>query len=377
MKKGFTLIELAVAVSLLAMVLAFAGAIFNVSIDTHRTAGANAEIVQKVRAITDQLNTDFQGLRKDAPLLIWFQRDLTTGTRYDQIMFFASGDFQSTRLYNIATASGPAGYGTRFPGQTGTPITGNVARIFYGQAQSRDSQNNSIRYPYGLSEQERLLARRQHILTADEYLDRWPDASSIANLQTSFVEEFIPGVYKNEAYEHDSLSLSRWKTLDSTAYGALGGTIITTCFSYRALIDRANWLAGIHNLMCEGVGSFAVQWGYLYSDPNNNISEYRWFPSDDPDRDGFNTDSHFILMRDLPIIPAPAYANFDAFGAFFNIPGATQMNYWGSASLMRYDPIGSFPSDFFPQALKFTFTIYDSKGILEKGRTFTHIVYLD
>ncbi|GAG37847.1 unnamed protein product, partial [marine sediment metagenome] len=29
------------------------------------------------------------------------------------------------------------------------------------------------------------------------------------------------------------------------------------------------------------------------------------------------------------------------------------------------------------RALKFTFTLYDSKGILPKGRVFTHIVYLD
>jgi hypothetical protein len=29
------------------------------------------------------------------------------------------------------------------------------------------------------------------------------------------------------------------------------------------------------------------------------------------------------------------------------------------------------------RALRFTFTLYDSKGIIKEGRTFTHIVYLD
>jgi len=29
------------------------------------------------------------------------------------------------------------------------------------------------------------------------------------------------------------------------------------------------------------------------------------------------------------------------------------------------------------RALKFTFTLYDSKGIIKEGRTFTHVVYLD
>jgi hypothetical protein len=28
------------------------------------------------------------------------------------------------------------------------------------------------------------------------------------------------------------------------------------------------------------------------------------------------------------------------------------------------------------RALKFTFTLYDSKGVIKEGRTFTHIVYL-
>ena len=101
MKKGFTLIEVVVAVGLLAMVIGFSSVIFKVSIETRRTAGANAEITQKLRAITDQLNRDFAGLRPDAPLMIWFEQDtsLTDPNRYDQIMFFADGDFQSTQLY--------------------------------------------------------------------------------------------------------------------------------------------------------------------------------------------------------------------------------------------------------------------------------------
>ena len=49
-------------------------------------------------------------------------------------------------------------------------------------------------------------------------------------------------------------------------------------------------------------------------------------------------------------------------------------------------PIGYYLAVWFPQnagvvdwpkAIKFTFTLYDSKGILDGGRTFTHIVYLE
>ncbi|MHC4157360.1 MAG: type II secretion system protein [Planctomycetota bacterium] len=50
MRRGFTLIELVVAVAILALISSFAGAIFSVSIDSHRTAMANAEIMRKLRA---------------------------------------------------------------------------------------------------------------------------------------------------------------------------------------------------------------------------------------------------------------------------------------------------------------------------------------
>ena len=35
------------------------------------------------------------------------------------------------------------------------------------------------------------------------------------------------------------------------------------------------------------------------------------------------------------------------------------------------------PEEYWPKALKFTFTLYDSKAVIKGGRTFTHIVYLD
>ena len=157
MKKGFTLIELVVAVALLAIVFLFAGTIFKVSINAYRTAVANAEIMQKLRAITDQLNADLKGICTDAPLLFWFELD--DPNRYDQIMFFADGDFQSTQLYDY----GNSPVVPSVPPITGPehPVIGNVARIHYGQAQPDPN----------------LLARRQHILTADPNLDKWPNAN--------------------------------------------------------------------------------------------------------------------------------------------------------------------------------------------------------
>jgi hypothetical protein len=88
-----------------------------------------------------------------------------------------------------------------------------------------------------------------------------------------------------------------------------------------------------------------------------------------------------MLMNGYPALPGPAYANFNALGTFFNI-ATGQINYWGPVSDMiyAYDSTNNsnktFAADFYPKALKFTFTLYDSKGIIEDGRVFTHIVYL-
>lgn len=322
--------------------------------------------MQKLRAITDQLNTDFAGLQKDAPLMIWFQDDPNTGTRYDQIMFFASGDFQSTRVYKGANASGPAGYGTRVPDQVGTPIAGNVARIYYGQAQSRDPRDNNIKYPYNLLDVDRLLARRRHILTADPYLYSWftTDFSGFAGV------EFMFSRYtNNDFYEHDSLSLSAWKNVDAGFYK---NVILGTCFGWPPVVDLRDAQNTIHNLIDEGIGSFAIQWAYWDTglDPvAPNDDRWRWFPSNDPYGDNSGTDSHFGLIA-------------QQFGVYFNVPGQTTITNWipmasGSIQYKSVPAVEIFKADFYPKALKFTFTIYDSKGIIEKGKTFTHIVYLD
>ena len=108
--KGFTLIELLVAIGILAIVMSFASVIFRVSINAQRTAIANAEIMQKLRAITNQLNADFKGLRKDGEIVVtWAAKpvpaagyednDLDGYERFDRIMFFADGDISKTRRH--------------------------------------------------------------------------------------------------------------------------------------------------------------------------------------------------------------------------------------------------------------------------------------
>jgi prepilin-type N-terminal cleavage/methylation domain-containing protein len=352
MKKAFTLIELIVAVALLAIIFLFAGVIFKVSINSYRTAVANAEIMQKLRAITDQLNADFKGIRTDAPLLIWFHEDNTPTdpNRYDQIMLFADGDFQSTQLYG-----GPPGF--EAPDPAGYKLViGDAARIFYGQAQSRDSRDGGMKYhPENLLEKDRLLAKRQHILTADPCLADWPPAnmSDFNDIATAGADK------KNERYEHDSNSLAKWKTVQGIDYG---NKIIPACFYFRPYIDMSEPNT-FHKLMCEGVGSFAIQWAYW----DSVDGRFYWFPSSDPDGDGSDADSHFSLI--CPVCNK-------LFGVYFNIPSPTAITDWYAVGALEYRSFVYFPPDFYPKAIKFTFTLYDSKAVFKEGRIFTHIVYI-
>ena len=369
MRRAFTLIELVVAMTLLAMVLSFSGMIFKVSIDCYRTSGANTEIMQKLRAITDQLNTDFRGLRKDAPLLIWFEKD--DPNRYDRIMFFADGDFQSTQVYD---GNPPAVLLS--PAPTGQPVVGNVARIYYGQANVVDPSGAAINYDasYGNNEtykrykKYKVLARRRHILTADPDFALFPDTID----PVSFQNTFIPA--DNNDFEHDSISLVNWQTI--SAVRAYNDWMVLTCFNrfdsrpkidFQPQVMAGLYTGGLHMLLSQGVESFSIQWAYRFVNPLAipPIDEYRWWPSDDPDGIPGVDDSDFMEMGS------------NSFGIYFNMSGGVDPALFWSGPGQAENSYHIFPPDFYPDALKFTFTLYDSKGILEECRTFTHIVYLE
>ncbi len=276
MKKAFTLIELTVAVALLAMMISFASLIFDMSIDTYRTAMASAEIMQKLQAITGQLNADFKELRKDAPVAVAFEatNGEPDGIRSDRIVFFSNGDFQSTRQYK------------------GKTVAGSVARIYYGQSAEPEPGTDN---PEDI--RKVILARKLQILTADDTLDDTdPNEPSDFN-------------------EYTKRSLSEWKLVVLPDQDALSDWIGRP--DVQIDLDNPNQTEEvIPAFMAEGVYNFKIQ-----------------------------------LMK-----------NIDAGG----------LAWWPSnQEVIDKESYGSYPP-----ALKFTFTLYDSKGILEEGKTFTHIVYL-
>lgn len=325
MRRAFTIVELLVAMGLFGMLLAASGVIFATAVDAHRTAEATAEITRNLAAITDQLNADFRGLRKeppfDCPIAIWFELDQDNpDLRHDQILFFADGDFQSYR-YN-------------------PPLIGNTARVYYGQANIMDVDfTGGIRNleEGGGYEEVNILSRRQHIYHSfDPCLPAFP-VTDPSNWQNTF--DIDP--CDNDYYEHDNISLSQWKVV--THNQNYNNQLIGTCFDNdpcqpgRPGIDLDN-AETLHMLMAQGVGHFKIQWAYFWG------GQLQWWPSTDPDGDPCTIDDSDF---------GPQGMNQFEFGIYFNMPadvdvppGATN---WFISRLARTRE-WFFPFGFFPEA---------------------------
>jgi len=261
--KAFTLIELVVAIAIMAMVISFAGVIFKVSIGTYRTALANAEIMRKLRAITDQLNTDFKSVSKGYPIVVWS----------DRIVFIANGDFQSISQYPYNLA-----------GDKKT-VAGNLASIFYGMTPTYDT------YTVGGGP---VLLRGQTILTSDYSL---PDSNAL--------DEY----FKMPFYEFRAECQNIFGTKLRWAGGGLPALDL-------------NREQDLVRYMAKGVSDFRVH----VAGWNDVAGRFLWYERND------------------------TFVDSDHAARFYNKPGT--------------------------KALKFTFRLHDSKGIIKNGRPFTHIVYI-
>lgn len=351
-KKAFTLIELMVAMGIFVIVIVFSGEIFKVSIESHRTAIANAEIMHKFRAITDQLDSDFKGLDKDGEIVVvwaavpnnnsdYSDNDFDGYERFDRIMFFANGDFQSYGSYPV--------------------IRGNTARICYSMAKIGNLR------PEQMSKPKRILARTQHILTDDESLTGYPyDSNSFSAQQW---------MQWNNTSQYDKISKEKWKfipmnnkidllslVLDTTIKVEHDGKIIyesQTNKDIRGISIDTSDSNSIHSLLCEGAGEFKVQgWDSI---------KKTWVPEVDPDGDGKLTDTHFFLNDPDKNLPVVLYS--------WPLKGLKINNINYLPEQVNRENFNLIPG--LGRALKFTFTLFDSKGIIKAGRTFTHIVYLD
>ncbi|MHC4113925.1 MAG: PulJ/GspJ family protein [Planctomycetota bacterium] len=255
MKKAFTITELVVAIGAFALMLSFIGVLFNANIDAHRTAGANAEIMQNLRAITNQLERDFSEICKDGYLLLY--SDKLAAFHTDRLYYFCTGDFQSW---------------------FDSDVRSNIARVYFGHDTISLSDAN-------IPASRWRLARDVMLLT--------------------------PGI--PEGGDNYNSTFAAFKADESLVVNDANNLLS---------IDMENDVNDARRLMCENIGEVLIEW--TYEDPNNS-GMINWFLQD----------------PNSPINWTP-----------------TSTAAW-------------------PTALKFTFTLYDSEGIIKKGRRFTHIAYLD
>lgn len=356
-KNAFTIVELLVAMALLVILLGLSGMVFSTTVKAHRTAGATIEITRNLRAITDQLNSDFQGLRKDGEIfLAWIARpaidergfliDDNSDTipdyyqKFDRIIFFADGDFQT---YQPQAMTAAAGGGSKI-------VHGNLARISYVPAKN----NAGIQASIQPDRKGRILARTEHVVTADSTLPDFPDWSAWDPVT------FETGNYYT--YEYQTTSMADWTNTSSpvSPYVAAKNDILTILSDVQNILAASTVTEGgptveigdhttYHNLFGNGVGEFAIQ---IWLE-----DEQRWFPQIDPNGDGVYTDTDYPL--DGSVIHPTHVMGFLYVGS-----GESNLQTNTGRSLKF-------------TALKFTFTLYDSNGIIPDGKTFTHIVYID
>lgn len=278
--KAFTLIELVVAIAILVIVISFAGVIFKVSISSQRTAAANAEIMQKLRAITDQLNIDFKGFRKDGYLVLY--SDLLNRKEYANST--TSADFRADRLFYFSTGDSQSWFATN--------VRSNIAKVYFGH----DYRSLNVA---ALPVSEWSLARDIKLMT--------PGSPQLVDSNDVSFAAFKANVVGTENEAQNLLT-------------------------YGIPIDVQANPDDVRGLMCQNVGEIKIEWTNGLKAPGDIML---WFG--------------LLLPSGFPVeVPGPPYI------ATWNPMTAEQ--YW-------------------PKALKFTFTLYDSKGILKQGRTFTHIVY--
>ncbi len=392
---AFTIVELLVAMSLLVILVGLSSVVFSLTVKSQRSATASIEITRSLRVLTDQLNADFRGLKTDAPVFIKFNNNVGVDkdgdavddyySDFDTIHFFADGDFQTMNQYDDGSGS--------------KTISGNLARIFYGHANSVDLiADSTATVDFGAY---RTLARKTHILTADNgiqgvyseipLISNWPTipyALDYSQFNGSFGQTPVTMTGRidsdENAREFNTITLSQWiNALNFNTTNA--NAFIAQCMddNSRPLIDLSTAsarMATLHLLMAQGVSGFTVQWAYTNDDlidtatglaPNPpEFAGVRWWPSVDPD--GLGTEpSDFVGMNGA-----------NPFGVFFTLPNGvgTPIDPWFSIGNCKTSIGGTaypFSNAFYPKALKFTFTLHDSNGMYEEGKTFTHIVYLD
>jgi prepilin-type N-terminal cleavage/methylation domain-containing protein len=397
MKRAFTILELLVALGVMVIMMSIATVVFSYAVKSHRSSNAGQEIIDKLQTATSRIDSDIEGLRKDGRIFITWaahpRRDAAgniidtdadgipdTYDRFDRIMFFASGDFETYEQQRVNGLSGPED----------KYIRGNLARICYMIANG-PSGTGTWQPAYNIAEPaKRILARSQNIYTAMQVIEDtpgpiiqifFPDILDPAFSQPFFAAGQLYPSY----YEFDTDLMSDWISTDSDVQNNVYAALEVLCgvdinpasaeLAPAATGGPVQMGIGVDKetpdtlamYFTDGCASFSVQ-GWLES-------ENRWFPSMDPDGDGNYADSDFYTVNNAgkTIIDETRYI-----GLLYPNPGG----FWNGGNSGLTPPVSLDQANFknipgLGRALKFTFRFYDPDELIQGGKVFTHIVYID
>jgi type II secretory pathway pseudopilin PulG len=297
MKKAFTIMELLVAVGLLAVVLAAVGVVFNYSIDAQRTAASTAEMMRTLRAITDQLNIDFKDPRTTEGYLILHSEQVgpSDTNNLDALYFFSFCQ------------------GSYFQSWYDSSVISDTARIFLGHS----------RKTYYDKKLPGDFARDMHLLT--------------------------PGLGKS-GLDYSDVSFS---ACQADLINALGEDPNIVLSSNRPDANSTN----VGSLLAQKVGSFKIEWTYGWFEVGA-LDKIVWWGI------GHSfADSLAIGIRKPDGNPPTPLEVADI--SSYETPGPPYTVHWNPGN-----------QQYWPKALKFTFTLHDSRGLFKNGRKFEHIVYI-
>lgn len=392
-RRGVTLVELLVAVSITTGMMLAASMVFSSSTKAAGLAQANTEIMAQLRALTDRLDRDFTGLQPNLPMAIIFEIDpsYTPSTlRQDRIVFFANGDFQ-VKDYGATST---------------TMLSGNLARIFYGQADYSPALTNP-----SLTGSRYILMRREKLLTADtntnwntNWLGGLGILSPLGNISSLDTDKYIA----ETQYDYmpiENTTEAFWK--NETAFNFQTNYFQTdpdNTNSIPSMVRRPNWNTILNSAaFTPNESRNAIQQMYLLPDVTDlkiqvwfldptGTSPYanRWFPDDVDYQD----------MVDFAANPnlVPSSGNVYAAAFYWNVPDLTGTTVpdpitdttivapndidWWSDTMDLTQPtasggLGLPAASTWPSAIRFTFTLYDKdRRHYPNGQTFSYIVKL-
>lgn len=378
--RGVTLPEMLVAVSITVMMLMIIGVVFKSSTDASGKAIANNDIMNQLRCFTGQLQQDFEGFQNDMPFAIIFEEDQDDPRRprRDRIVFFTSGNFQTTDYYSTES------------------VNGSVAQIFYGQSSDDDLPPPNTDLEAG-DPCRAILTRRCKILTqdatqADSPL-RWfrQYKAHTAGYSSDEAVDCMPCMpvglstsasWKNIPFFDNSVDIDYYRIL----FNDNPGQDIRWSMIRRPNLRDVKYLGSSQAMISASSKGFQR----LYMLPD--VTDFRielwfaganeWFPNAKT-LDDIDFDSNYTLFSESLFAFAwntPADPDDNTTGLSDTIidDGDYNVDWRLEGGLERLKNSGLVPWDnHWPEALRFTFTLYDrNRRHYPNGRTFSYIVKL-